>query len=152
MTMNNAVSCDGTQCGSSKKRRFGGTYRLHHPGDKSRLARNVKWSASRFGRFTRITHWIGGMVGPTDRPDNAEKILEPLGPRIPPHQSSGPDPAATPSALSCLKFMLIGFLSSTSSTPVDEHVLGRIRRSSCKVGPTSWFQQPDKSPYKLRGI
>jgi hypothetical protein len=39
--MNNAVFWDVTLCGSCKKRRFGGTYCLHHQGDKNRPARNV---------------------------------------------------------------------------------------------------------------
>jgi hypothetical protein len=33
--MKNAVFWDGTPCGSYKNRRFGGTYRLHHQGDKN---------------------------------------------------------------------------------------------------------------------
>jgi hypothetical protein len=38
--MKNAVFWDVTLCGSCKNRRFGGTYRLHHKGDKNRRARN----------------------------------------------------------------------------------------------------------------
>jgi hypothetical protein len=38
--MKNAVFCDVTQSGSCNNRRFGGTYRLHHQGDKNRRARN----------------------------------------------------------------------------------------------------------------
>jgi hypothetical protein len=34
--MKNAVVWDVTTCGSSKNRRFGGTKRLHHQGDKNR--------------------------------------------------------------------------------------------------------------------
>jgi hypothetical protein len=40
VTMMNAIFWDVTPCGSCRKRRFGGTYRLHHLGDKNRLARN----------------------------------------------------------------------------------------------------------------
>jgi hypothetical protein len=36
----NAIFWDVTQCGSCKNRRFGGTYRLHHQGDKNRPTRN----------------------------------------------------------------------------------------------------------------
>jgi hypothetical protein len=32
--MENAVFCNVTSYGSCKNRRFGGTYRLHHQGDK----------------------------------------------------------------------------------------------------------------------
>jgi hypothetical protein len=39
--MKNAVFWDLTLCDSCKNRRFGGTYRLHHPSDKNRRARNV---------------------------------------------------------------------------------------------------------------
>jgi hypothetical protein len=35
VTMKNAVFWDVTPCGSFKNRRFGGTYRLLHQGDKS---------------------------------------------------------------------------------------------------------------------
>jgi hypothetical protein len=34
--MKNAVFCDVKPCGFYKKGRFGGTYRLHHLGDKNR--------------------------------------------------------------------------------------------------------------------
>jgi hypothetical protein len=34
MTMKNGVFWDVTPCGSCKKRRFGGTWRLLHQGDK----------------------------------------------------------------------------------------------------------------------
>jgi hypothetical protein len=34
--MANAVFCNVTWCGSCKKRRLGGTQRLHHQGDKNR--------------------------------------------------------------------------------------------------------------------
>jgi hypothetical protein len=40
VTMMNAVFLDVTSCGSSKNRRFDGTCRLRHQGDKNRLARN----------------------------------------------------------------------------------------------------------------
>jgi hypothetical protein len=40
VTMKNAVFRDVTPCGSCKNRRFGGTHRLHHQGDKNRRARN----------------------------------------------------------------------------------------------------------------
>jgi hypothetical protein len=40
VTMKNAVFLDVTPCGRCKNRRFGGTYRLHHQGDKNRRARN----------------------------------------------------------------------------------------------------------------
>jgi hypothetical protein len=36
MTMKNADFWDVTQCGSGKNRRFGGTYRHHHQGEKNR--------------------------------------------------------------------------------------------------------------------
>jgi hypothetical protein len=38
--MKNDVFWDVTTCGSCKLRRFGGTYRLRHEGDKNRRARN----------------------------------------------------------------------------------------------------------------
>jgi hypothetical protein len=42
VTMKNAVFWGLTPCGGSgKKRRFAGTYRLHHQGDKNGRARNV---------------------------------------------------------------------------------------------------------------
>jgi hypothetical protein len=40
VTMNNAVFCDVTPCGSCKNRHFGGTYRLHYQGDKNGWSRN----------------------------------------------------------------------------------------------------------------
>jgi hypothetical protein len=40
VTMKNGVFWDFTPCGSYKNLRFGGTYRLHHQGDKNRRARN----------------------------------------------------------------------------------------------------------------
>jgi hypothetical protein len=36
VTMNNGIFWDVTLCGSSKNRRFGGTWRLLHQGDKNR--------------------------------------------------------------------------------------------------------------------
>jgi hypothetical protein len=39
--MKNAVVWDVALCGSCKNRRFGGTYRLHHQGDKNRRAADV---------------------------------------------------------------------------------------------------------------
>jgi hypothetical protein len=36
VTMENMVFWDVMQCGSCKSRCFGGTYRLHHEGDKNR--------------------------------------------------------------------------------------------------------------------
>jgi hypothetical protein len=36
MTMKDGVFWDVTPCGSCKNQRFGGTYRLHHQGDKNR--------------------------------------------------------------------------------------------------------------------
>jgi hypothetical protein len=36
VTMKNGVSWDVTPCGSCNNRRFGGTLRLHHQGDKNR--------------------------------------------------------------------------------------------------------------------
>jgi hypothetical protein len=36
VTMKNGVFWDVTPCGSCKNQRFGGTYRLHHQGDKNR--------------------------------------------------------------------------------------------------------------------
>jgi hypothetical protein len=41
LAVKNAIFWDVTPCGSCKNRRFGGTYRLHHQGDKNRRARNV---------------------------------------------------------------------------------------------------------------
>jgi hypothetical protein len=41
VTMKNAVFWDVTPCDSCKSRRFGGTYRFHHQGDKNRRSRNV---------------------------------------------------------------------------------------------------------------
>jgi hypothetical protein len=38
--MKNCVLCDVSPCGSCKKRRFGGTKRLLHQGDKNRWTRN----------------------------------------------------------------------------------------------------------------
>jgi hypothetical protein len=35
VTVKNAVSWDMTSCGSCKNRRFGGTWRVHHQGDKN---------------------------------------------------------------------------------------------------------------------
>jgi hypothetical protein len=40
VTMKNAVFWDVTPCGSCKNRRFGGTWRLLHQGDKNRRTRN----------------------------------------------------------------------------------------------------------------
>jgi hypothetical protein len=40
VTMTNVVFLDVTPCGSCKDRRFGGTYRLDHQGDKNQRARN----------------------------------------------------------------------------------------------------------------
>jgi hypothetical protein len=40
LTVKNAVFWDVTPCGSCKNQCFGGTYRLHHQGDKNRRARN----------------------------------------------------------------------------------------------------------------
>jgi hypothetical protein len=40
VTMKNFVFWDVTLYGSCKNQRFGGTYRLHHQGDKNRRARN----------------------------------------------------------------------------------------------------------------
>jgi hypothetical protein len=47
VTMKNTVFWDLMPCGSCKNRRFGGTYGLHHQGDKNRLARNNVSSALR---------------------------------------------------------------------------------------------------------
>jgi hypothetical protein len=41
VTKKNVIFWDVTPCGSCKNRRFGGTYRLHHQGDKNQGARNV---------------------------------------------------------------------------------------------------------------
>jgi hypothetical protein len=38
--MKNVFVWDVTPCGSSKNQRFGGTYRLHHQGEKNQRARN----------------------------------------------------------------------------------------------------------------
>jgi hypothetical protein len=40
MIMKNGVFCDVTPCGSCKNRRFGGTLRLLHQGDKNRRTMN----------------------------------------------------------------------------------------------------------------
>jgi hypothetical protein len=48
VTMKNAVLWDVSPRGSYKNRRFGGTHRLHHHGDKSRRARNNVNSVLRF--------------------------------------------------------------------------------------------------------
>jgi hypothetical protein len=39
--MKNAIFWDMMPCGSSKNPRLGGTYRLHHQGEKNKRARNV---------------------------------------------------------------------------------------------------------------
>jgi hypothetical protein len=39
--MKNAVSWHVRSCSSCKNRRFGGTYHLHHQGDKNQRARNI---------------------------------------------------------------------------------------------------------------
>jgi hypothetical protein len=41
VTMKNAIFWDDTPCGSSKNRRFGGMYRLHHQGDKNLRTRSI---------------------------------------------------------------------------------------------------------------
>jgi hypothetical protein len=41
VTMKNSVVWDLKLCGSCKNRRFGGTYRHHHQGDKNRRSKNV---------------------------------------------------------------------------------------------------------------
>jgi hypothetical protein len=46
--MRNAVIWDVTSCGSCKNRRFGGTCRLHHRGEKNQRARNNVSSVLRF--------------------------------------------------------------------------------------------------------
>jgi hypothetical protein len=45
-TIKNGVFLDATPCGSCKNRRFGGTRRLHHQGDKNRWTKNVAQRAS----------------------------------------------------------------------------------------------------------
>jgi hypothetical protein len=40
MTMKNAVFWDVAPCDSCKNRVFGGTYRLHHQGERNQLATN----------------------------------------------------------------------------------------------------------------
>jgi hypothetical protein len=49
-----------------------------------------QWSASRPGRFTPCTHWIGGSVGPRTNLDDVEKILDPTGTRTPTARPSSP--------------------------------------------------------------
>jgi hypothetical protein len=49
-TMKNAVFWEVTLCGSCKNRRFGGTWRLHHQGDKNRWL-----SSSEMSVLTRAT-------------------------------------------------------------------------------------------------
>jgi hypothetical protein len=39
VSLKNAVLWNATPCGSCKNQRFGGTYRLHHQGDKNRRDR-----------------------------------------------------------------------------------------------------------------
>jgi hypothetical protein len=52
--MKGVVLWDVTSCDSYKSRYFGGTYRLHHQGDKIRRARN-NVSSVRFEVFTAVT-------------------------------------------------------------------------------------------------
>jgi hypothetical protein len=40
VNMKDAVSWEVTLCGSCKKQRFGGMYRLHHQGEANKRARN----------------------------------------------------------------------------------------------------------------
>jgi hypothetical protein len=57
----NGVFWDVRPCGSCKIRRFGGTYRLHHQGDKNRLIKNNINLTSNRGRyfvFLRSVRWL----------------------------------------------------------------------------------------------
>jgi hypothetical protein len=63
-------------------------YRLRYHGSPMKAYGGValagsEWLASRSGRFTPGTHWIGGWVDPTAGLDDVKKILYPLGTRIP---------------------------------------------------------------------
>jgi hypothetical protein len=40
VTMSNAIFWEVVPCGYCKNQHFGGTYRLHHQGDKNRRTRN----------------------------------------------------------------------------------------------------------------
>jgi hypothetical protein len=53
--MTNTVFWDVTPCGSCKNRRLGGTYRLHHQGDKNRRGRNNVSGTSNRSRQRRNT-------------------------------------------------------------------------------------------------
>jgi hypothetical protein len=46
MTMKNVVFWDVTPCGCCMNRRFGGTYRFHHQGDKNRRGRKMLAASS----------------------------------------------------------------------------------------------------------
>jgi hypothetical protein len=46
VTMKNAVFWDVMPCGSCRNRRFGGTYRLHLPGEKNHLTKTTLAVAS----------------------------------------------------------------------------------------------------------
>jgi hypothetical protein len=52
--MKNAFFWDVMPCGSCKKRRSGGTYRLHHQGEKNQPARNNV--SSNWRRYISLTH------------------------------------------------------------------------------------------------
>jgi hypothetical protein len=52
-TINNAVVWDVTSCASCKNRHFGGTYRLHHQGEKNQRAKNVSSNVTRHSSETR---------------------------------------------------------------------------------------------------
>jgi hypothetical protein len=47
-------------------------------------------SASRPGRFTPVSHWMGGWVGPRAGLDDVEKTFDPTGTRTPTSLSSNP--------------------------------------------------------------
>jgi hypothetical protein len=54
------------------------------------LGANLEWSASRPGRFTPRTHWIGGCVDPRASLEDVEKILDRTGTQTPTLRSSIP--------------------------------------------------------------
>jgi hypothetical protein len=53
--MKNGVFWDVTPCGSCKNRRFWGTWRLLHQGDKNRWNRNNTWRMVSSGLLRRVT-------------------------------------------------------------------------------------------------
>jgi hypothetical protein len=64
--MENAVFRDVAPCGSCKNRRFWGTQRLHHQGDKNRRTRNVAVTSNRrtLRRFLQEPHGVTSQKTP----------------------------------------------------------------------------------------